>query len=79
MRCRIGGKPHLTALVAGLLLAIATWGASAQGLGGAWWEAIPGLTRPDQQPRRASEEDARKRAEVVDDLRPDATPLRSET
>ena len=51
---------------------------SAQGPDGHWWEAIPGFGRPDNQPRRASDEDPRRRAEVLDDLRPDATPLRSE-
>lgn len=43
-----------------------------------WWEAIPGFGRSDQ-PRRTSDEDTRRRPEAVDDLRPDATPFRSET
>jgi L,D-transpeptidase YcbB len=77
MRRSLGSNWHLTALVAGVLLAIATGAAHAQGGEGNWWEALPGFGRPDQ-PRRASDDDARKRAEVVDDLRTDATPLRSD-
>jgi hypothetical protein len=37
-----------------------------------------GLRASDSQPRRTSDDDPRRRAEVIDDLRPDATPLRSE-
>ena len=69
---------HLTAIVAGVLLAGAAGVASAQGADGNWWEALPGFGRPDNQPRRTSDEDPRRRADVVDDLRTDATPLRSD-
>jgi L,D-transpeptidase YcbB len=69
---------HLTALVAGMLLMLAPGGTSAQDADGRWWEIIPGFGNPDKQPRRASDEDPRRRAEVLDDLRPDATPLRSD-
>jgi murein L,D-transpeptidase YcbB/YkuD len=51
---------------------------SAQGSDTRWWEAIPGFGRPDSQPRRTSDEDPRRRAEAIDDLRPDSTPFRSE-
>ena len=51
---------------------------SAQEADGRWWEAIPGFGRPEGQPRRTSDEDPRRRPEVIDDLRPDATPLRSD-
>ena len=78
MRRRPGKHWHLTAVAAGMLVAIAAGGASAQDTDGRWWEIIPGFGRSDDQPRRASDEDPRRRAEVVDDLRPDATPLRSE-
>src|SRR5207344_2913073 len=78
MRRSLGSNWHLTALVAGLLLAVAAGAATAQGPDGAWWEAIPGFGRPDSQPRRTSDEDPRRRAEVLDDLRTDATPLRSD-
>src|SRR5262249_50836310 len=33
---------------------------------------------PDSQPRRASDDDPRRRSEVLDDLRADATPWRSD-
>ena len=69
---------HLTALVAGMLLASGAGAACAQGADGSWWDALPGFSRPDNQPRRTSDEDPRRRADVVDDLRTDATPLRSD-
>jgi L,D-transpeptidase YcbB len=70
---------HLTSLVAGITLASMAGAASAQGADGNWWEAIPGFGRPGgDQPRRASDEDPRRRAEELDDLRTDATPLRSD-
>ena len=78
MRRSLGSNWHLAALVAGVVLVMATGGACAQDAEGRWWEVIPGFGRPDSQPRRASDEDPRRRAEVVDDLRPDATPMRSE-
>jgi hypothetical protein len=59
-------------------MATTATGASAQGTEGPWWEAIPGFGRPESQPRRASDDDTRRRAEAIDDLRPDATPFRSE-
>ena len=52
--------------------------AAAQEADGRWWEAIPGFGRPESQPRRTSDEEPRRRAEAIDDLRPDATPLRSD-
>jgi L,D-transpeptidase YcbB len=73
-----GDRWHLMTLLAGLLFAFAAEGAYAQGMEGRWWEAIPGFGRPETQPRRTSDGDPRKRDEAVDDLRPDATPMRSE-
>src|SRR5215470_12881081 len=64
--------------LAGMALAVMAPGAFAQGPERPWWEAIPGFGQPDSQPRRASDEDPRRRSEVVDDLRPDATPWRSD-
>jgi len=78
MRRSLGSNWYLTALVAGTLLALPAGAASAQGTDGNWWEMIPGFGRADSQPRRTSDEDPRKRGEVVDDLRTDATPLRSD-
>ena len=78
MRRSLGRNWHLTALVAGMLLVAAAGAASAQGGEGRWWEGIPGFGQSDNQPRRASDEEPRRRAEVVDDLRTDATPLRSD-
>jgi hypothetical protein len=60
-----------------MLLFMATGGASAQDSEARWWEVIPGFGH-QEKPRRASDEDPRRRAEVLDDLRPDATPLRSD-
>ena len=65
-------------VLAALAVATAIPGVSAQEADGRWWEAIPGFGRPEGQPRRASHEDPRRRPEVIDDLRPDATPLRSD-
>jgi L,D-transpeptidase YcbB len=56
---------------------IATGRASAQDSGVHWWEVIPGFGH-QEKPRRASDEDLRARAEVLDDLRPDANPWRSD-
>ena len=66
------------AAMAGVTLVAASSTVSAQGVDGRWWETIPGFGRQDYQPRRASDDDPRRRAEVLDDLRPDATPLRSD-
>jgi len=77
MRRSLGRYWHLTALVAGMLLVMATGRASAQDSGVHWWEVIPGFGH-QEKPRRASDEDLRARAEVLDDLRPDANPWRSD-
>jgi len=81
MRLSHGGTWWSAALAACAFIALATNGALAQGQEGSWWEAIPGFGpgfgRADQ-PRRTSDEDPRRRSEAVDDLRPDATPFRSE-
>ena len=78
MRRSFGSKGIWLALVMGLATAAAAaTSARAQGSDGRWWEAFPGFGRPDQ-PHRTANEDERKRPEALDDLRPDATPLRSE-
>ena len=77
MRRSPGRYWHLTALVAGMLLVMATGRVSAQDSGVHWWEVIPGFGH-QEKPRRASDEDLRPRAEVLDDLRPDANPWRSD-
>jgi murein L,D-transpeptidase YcbB/YkuD len=79
MRRSLGNKLVLTALAAGLATAMAATGTSAQGTDGRWWESVPGFGRPDGRPRRTSDDDnPRRRSEAIDDLRPDATPLRSD-
>jgi len=79
MRAQVGSTDwRLRALVAGLALSLAVGGASAQGRDRPWWESIPGFSQPEGQPRRASDEDPRRRAESLDDLRTDATPWRSD-
>lgn len=61
------------ALVAGLAAAVPSV-VSAQVGDGNWWESITG--RGESQARRTSED--RARGEILNDLRPDATPFRSE-
>jgi murein L,D-transpeptidase YcbB/YkuD len=78
MRSNRGSNWHLAALAAGMALAVVAPGASAQGPERPWWETIPGFGHPDSQPRRASDDDPRRRSEVLDDLRSDATPWRSD-
>ena len=68
---------HLVVVAAALLAVFAPQAASAQGSDGAWWEALPGFGRMEQ-PRRTADADPRKREEAVDDLRPNATPMRSD-
>jgi murein L,D-transpeptidase YcbB/YkuD len=67
----------LARLRVGLLagLALAPPSALAQGSDTRWWESFPGFS--NGQPQRTSNEE-RRRAEVINDLRPDATPYRSE-
>ena len=78
MRRSFGNRGSFLALVACTAIAAAgATGAAAQGSDGRWWEAFPGFGRFDQ-PHRTANEDERKRPEVLDDLRPDATPWRSE-
>lgn len=53
--------------------------ASAQGAEPTWWEKLPGFGGPaGTRPQRTSDEDPRRRPEVLNDLRPDATPMRSD-
>jgi murein L,D-transpeptidase YcbB/YkuD len=78
MRSSLGGRLVLTALAGSLAMALATTAAFAQAGDGQWWESIPGFGRPDGRPRRASDDDPRRRSEAIDDLRPDATPFRSD-
>ena len=56
MRRSLGRKLVLAALA----LATAIPGVSAQEADGRWWEAIPGFGRPESQPRRTSDETARR-------------------
>ena len=78
MRSNRGSNWRLATLAAGLALTVMASGVSAQGPERPWWETIPGFGHPDSQPRRASDDDPRRRSEVLDDLRPDATPWRSD-
>ena len=78
MRPGLGRKWRLTLLLAGTLCVSAMAQARAQGHDGRWWEAIPGFGQQERQPRRTSDEEPRRRSEAPEDLRPDATPFRSE-
>ena len=73
MMCGITRVGRLTGLLAALLAAPVA-GASAQEA--QWWESIPGFGRQGSSYRTASEE--RRKPEVMNDLRADSTPFRSE-
>src|SRR3990170_3221964 len=74
MRRGFGNRWLWTTLAAGVALLTAASGARAQDR---WWEAIPGFGQPDQR-YRTSNEEARRKPEALNDLRPDATPFRSD-
>ena len=78
MRPRLGSNWRFRIYAAGMALAVTAGSASAQGAERPWWQVIPGFGQPDGQPRRASDDDPRRRSEVLDDLRTDATPWRSD-
>jgi L,D-transpeptidase YcbB len=61
-------------VVAAVLAAAPVAGAGAQEP--QWWESIPGFGKQGSSYRTASEE--RRKPEVMNDLRPDSTPFRSE-
>src|SRR5262245_40025989 len=64
-------------VLAGVVMGCAT-AALAQGGEGRCWDVFPGFGRLEQ-PHRASNEDARRKPDAPNDLRPlDAAPLRSE-
>ena len=74
MRRRFGSRRFGTVLIAGAALLAAVSGAQAQDR---WWEKYPGFGSPDQRYRTANEE-TRRKPEPLNDLRSDATPLRSD-
>ena len=78
MRLSVGRTVALALLGTAALMALVPGQGAAQEADTRWWEAIPGFGRPESQPRRTSDEEPRRRTEVIDDLRPDATPLRSD-
>jgi L,D-transpeptidase YcbB len=78
MRLSMGRTLALALLGTAAVMAFAPERASAQEADARWWEALPGFGRPESQPRRTSEEEPRRRSETIDDLRPDATPMRSD-
>jgi murein L,D-transpeptidase YcbB/YkuD len=63
-----------TILAAAMILVSSASGSRAQDR---WWESFPGFGSPDQRYRTSSEE-ARRKPEPLNDLRPDSTPFRSE-
>src|SRR5262245_14302298 len=75
MRCGITRTwRHAALLSAALLLALPSGGVRAQD--NQWWEAIPGFGKNASSYRTSNEE--RRKPKVLNDLRPDATPFRSE-
>ena len=76
MQGSLGRTLVLTVLAAGTIAASLAGTAVAQD--GRWWEAFPGFGGQDRRPRRASDDEGRRRGEAIDDLRPDSTPFRSD-
>jgi murein L,D-transpeptidase YcbB/YkuD len=66
-------------LLFGVGLTLAASGAHAQGSEARWWEAIPGFGRMEARSDHDAGDDPRRRPDMVDDLRPNATPMRSDT
>ncbi len=69
----LGNRWLLTVLAAGAIVLSAASAVSAQDR---WWESVPGFGSPDQR-FRTSTETRRHKPEPLNDLRPDATPFRS--
>jgi len=67
-------RRRLVLLAAALLLAVPAGAVRAQD--GKWWESIEGFGKGTPSSRASSED--RRKPEVLNDLRPDATPFRSE-
>src|SRR5262249_53963132 len=74
MRCGITRVGRLSVVLGAWLAAGPIAGAGAQEA--QWWESIPGFGKQGSSYRTTSEE--RRKPEVLNDLRPDATPFRSE-
>ena len=68
-------RRQMVRLSAVLLLAVPV--ASARAQDNQWWESIPGFGKGLPSYRTSNSEERRK-PEVLNDLRPDATPFRSE-
>jgi murein L,D-transpeptidase YcbB/YkuD len=69
-----GNRWLAATLAAGAMLLIAAPEVRAQDR---WWESFPGFGAPDQR-YRTSNEEGRRKPEPLNDLRPDATPFRSD-
>lgn len=69
-----------TSIVFGLMMCGLLWSgaAHAQGAQANWWESLTGSGTPDLTGRRQEERQQARRPEQLDDLRPDAVPLRSD-
>ncbi len=63
-------------LAAGLMLTACVPSVFAQDA--QWWESLPGFGRSGGYPQRTSSEELRRKPEVLNDLRTDSTPFRSE-
>jgi murein L,D-transpeptidase YcbB/YkuD len=78
MDCR--RRVRLYRLVAATALALwAAPGAHAQGSDARWWEAIPGFGQSQARADHDGGQEIRRRPESIGDLRPNATPMRSDT
>jgi murein L,D-transpeptidase YcbB/YkuD len=78
MDCCLRMRPHRLVAATILALLAASAGALAQGSEARWWEVIPGLFRPEAHTDHDVGEEIRKKPEAINDLRPNATPMRSD-
>ena len=78
MKPRAGCRLQRLGAMTLLMLAAAAGIARALGAEARWWEALPGFGRTEARADQDAGEDVRRRSEAIDDLRPNATPMRSE-
>jgi murein L,D-transpeptidase YcbB/YkuD len=77
MKRRLGSTILRLGAFAGIVL-WAAGSAHAQGSEARWWEALPGFGHSEARADQDVGDDVHHRTEVIDDLRPNATPMRSD-
>ncbi len=78
MQRRLGSTILRLGAFAGAVL-WAAGSAHAQGSEARWWEALPGFGRSEARADQDPGDDVHHSSQVIDDLRPNATPMRSDT